>query len=125
LVTGPRDGVALTNLLAIVVALAVFASSARHVDMARLLVLVPAGLVGVVPGVIVFRLLPAGPLQVAVGIVTGLGLAAVVTAPPLRAKPRLATSLGAGAVSGFTTAIAGAGGPAVHRSPVATAPPPP
>src|SRR5262245_58015121 len=70
------------------------------------------------PGLVVaqqLRLLPAGPLQVAVGIVTGLGLAAVVTAPRLRAKPRLATSLGAGAVSGFTTAIAGAGGPRAHR----------
>jgi len=120
LVTGPRDGIALTNLLVIVVALAVFAASARHVDKAKLPVLVPAGLAGVVPGVIVFRLLPVGPLQVAVGIVTGLGLAAVVAVPRVRARPRLATTMGAGAVSGFTTAVAGAGGPALTVYAVAT-----
>ena len=120
LATGPRDGVALANLLAIVVALAVLATSARHVDKAKLPALVPAGLAGVVPGVIVFRVLPIGPLQAAVGIVTGLGLAAVVAAPRLRARPRLATTVGAGAVSGFTTAVAGAGGPALTVYAVAT-----
>lgn len=113
LIVGPHRGVALTNLLAVVVASAIFASSARHVDKAKSAVLVPAGLAGVVPGTILFRLLPARPLQIGVGAVIGLGLAAVLVAPRLRAAPRLATTAGAGLVSGFTTAAAGAGGPAL------------
>jgi hypothetical protein len=88
LVTGPRDAVTLTNLLAIAVALAVFATSAADVDWAKARMLLPAGLVGVVPGILVFQALPAGPLQVAVGVVTGLGLAVVVAAGRLRAEPR-------------------------------------
>src|SRR5215469_7562080 len=60
LAVGPRDGVALTNVLAMVVAMAVFAPSARNVDAAKAVVLIPAGLIGVVPGTIVFHVLPAG-----------------------------------------------------------------
>lgn len=120
LISGPQNGVALTNLLSIVVALAVFATSVRHADRFRMLVLVPAGLVGVLPGAIIFRLLPARPLQVAVGVCTGLGLAAVVAARRLRVTPRPATLVAAGAMSGFTSAVAGAGGPALTVYAVAT-----
>lgn len=120
LVSGPRDGVALTNVLVIVVALTVLATSAGHVDKAKTLVLAPAGLAGVLPGTILFLLLPAGPLQIAVGAVTGLGLTAVAAAPRLRARPRPAATIGAGVVSGFTSAVAGAGGPALTVYAVAT-----
>ena len=145
LAAGPRDGIALTNLLAILVALTVFVTSARHVDTARCMILIPAGLIGVIPGAIVFRLLPASPLQVTVGSVTGVGLAAVVIAsrrppqpasnpgspvhpgPPAApraastlAAPRLAGTAVAGLASGFSTAVAGAGGPALTVYAVAT-----
>ena len=127
LAAGPRDGVAMTNLLALVVALAVLATSARRLDPARAAILVPAGLAGVVPGTLVFRLLPAGLLQVTVGTVTGLGLAAAAVARRrlraeprrrlrdepgrLRDEPRPATTAVAGLASGFSSAVAGAGGP--------------
>jgi uncharacterized protein len=80
LAAGPRDGVALTNLLSMVVALGVFASSARNLDVAKSAILIPAGLIGVIPGSIVFDLLPAGPLQVIVGVLTGLGPVGGLTA---------------------------------------------
>jgi uncharacterized membrane protein YfcA len=125
LAVGPRDGIALTNLLAIVVAMAVFALSARHVDAGKAAVLIPSGLIGVVPGTIVFHLLPASWLQVAVGAVTGLGLAAISATRRLRAaagmpvtgRRRAAAGMpataAAGLASGFTTAVGGAGGPAL------------
>ena len=117
---GPRGGVALTNLLSMVVALAVFATSARNLDAAKSAILIPAGLIGVVPGSIVFNLLATGPLQVIVGVVTGLGLAAVAAGRRLRVAPVLATTVTAGLASGFTAAVAGAGGPALTVYAVAT-----
>jgi uncharacterized protein len=113
LISGPRNGVVLTNMLAIVVALAVFATTARRVDGARARILIPAGLIGVLPGTVLFRLLPASQLQVVVGAVTALGLTAVLLAPRLRAEPRPVTTGCAGLASGFSAAAAGAGGPAL------------
>jgi hypothetical protein len=93
-------------LLALVVALAVFATSGRRVDRARAAILIPAGLFGVVPGTIVFRLLPASWLQVTVGAFTGLGLAAAAIARRLRMTPRPGTTAAAGLASGFSSAAA-------------------
>jgi uncharacterized protein len=120
LAAGPRDGVALTNLLAMVVAAAVFAPCARQVDAAKAVVLIPAGLTGVIPGTIVFRLLPASGLQIAVGAITGLGLAAVSATRHPRAAARLPVTVAAGLASGFTTAVGGAGGPALTIYAIAT-----
>jgi uncharacterized protein len=134
LISGPRGGVTLTNLLAIVVALVVFATSARRVERKRALILIPAGLIGVLPGTLLFRLLPYGPLQVAVGTITALGLAAVLLAPRLRAgalsprrrgQARPVTTGCAGLASGFSAAAAGAGGPALTVYAVATSWPQP
>ena len=125
LISGPRSGIALTNLLAVVVALVVFAASARHVARARALILIPAGLVGVLPGTVVFRLLSPGRLAVAVGSITLLGLAAALLAPRLRARARPVTTGCAGLVSGFSAAAAGAGGPALTVYAVATSWPQP
>lgn len=120
LVAGPRGGVALTNLLSMVVALGVFATSARKLDAAKSAILIPAGLIGLIPGSLVFDLLPVGPLQVVVGVLTGLGLAAATLGRRLRVAPVLATTVTAGLASGFTTAVAGAGGPALTVYAVAT-----
>jgi hypothetical protein len=120
LVAGPRDGVAMTNLLALVVALAVFATCAGRLDKHRAVILIPAGLAGVLPGTVVFRLLPASWLQVTVGAVTGLGLVAAAIARRLRMAPRPATTAAAGLASGFSSAVAGAGGPPLTVYAIAT-----
>lgn len=125
LISGPRSGVTLTNLLAIVVALVVFITSAGRVDRAKALILIPAGLIGVLPGTVMFRLLPPGQLQVAVGTITALGLAAVLLAPRLRAGAGPVTTGCAGLASGFSAAAAGAGGPALTVYAVATSWPQP
>jgi uncharacterized protein len=120
LAIGPTAGVGLTNLLTLLVAFAVLATSACRVDLSRSLLLVPAALLGVLPGAILASLLPARPLQVAVGAIAGLGLLAVVAAPRLRVRPSRAVTICAGAASGLTTALAGAGGPALTVYAVAT-----
>ena len=125
LISGARSGVALTNLLAVVVALVVFATSARRVDRAKALILIPAGLIGVLPGTVLFRLLSPGQLQVAVGAITALGLTVVLLAPRLRAKARPVSTGCAGLASGFSAAAAGAGGPALTVHAVATSWPQP
>jgi uncharacterized protein len=120
-----RSGVALTNLLAVIVALVVFATSARRVDRAKALILIPAGLIGVLPGTVLFRVLSPGQLQVAVGTITVLGLAAVLLAPRLRGEARPVSTGCAGLASGFSAATAGAGGPALTVYAVATSWPQP
>ena len=120
LAVGPRAGVAVTNLLAVVVALAVLATSAKRVDIARAKILIPAGLVGVVPGTIAYYLLPANWLQITVGAVTGLGLASVAIARRLRATPSPGVTAAAGLASGVSSAVAGAGGPPLAIYAVAT-----
>jgi uncharacterized protein len=120
LAVGPHAGVAVTNLLAMAVALAVLATSSRRLDIRRARILVPVGLIGVVPGTVAFDLLPANWLQVTVGAVTGLGLAAVSIARRLRAAPSLATTTVAGLTSGFSSAVAGAGGPPLVIYAIAT-----
>jgi hypothetical protein len=117
---GPSAGVDLTNLLTLLVAFAVLVTSACRVDLARSSLLVPAGLMGVLPGSILVHLLPARPLQVAVGAIAGLGLLTVVAAPRLRVRSSRAVTICAGVGSGLTTALAGAGGPALTIYAVAT-----
>lgn len=74
LMAGPYQGIVLANLLALFVAASVLAVSWRTIDRRRAAVLVPFGLLGVLPGVWVARALPPGPLHVVIGLLTLLGL---------------------------------------------------
>jgi uncharacterized membrane protein YfcA len=113
LLLGPYDGATLANALAICVALMTLATSRRMVDRRRAMALVPAGLVGVVPGVVATRLLPAAPLQVFIGGLLVVGLLLTVAAPRDVLRPTVAVNTGAGLASGFMTATAAIGGPAL------------
>lgn len=126
LLAGPYQGIVLANALALLVASTVLVSSWRQVDLRQAARLVPTGLVGVLPGVWVARRLPQGPLQMAIGLLVLAGLgAAVLRSGVLRpaggagaassglAAPGSAFTATAGAASGFMTATAGVGGPAL------------
>jgi uncharacterized membrane protein YfcA len=113
LLLGPYDGATLANALAVCVALMTLASSWRLVDRRRAMALVPAGLVGVVPGVVATRLLPAAPLQVVIGGLLVVGLLLTLAAPRDVLRPTVAVNTGAGLASGFMTATAAIGGPAL------------
>ncbi|MFI7709039.1 TSUP family transporter [Nonomuraea sp. NPDC049480] len=109
IIAGPYQGVLLANLLSVVVAGAVLAQTFRNVDRRRALVLAVSGVTGVVPGALAARLLPPGPLTVAVGTLVLAGLLAALAGRRLPAPPTAA----AGFASGFMNASAGVGGPAL------------
>ena len=113
IVLGPYNGISLANTLAIGVAAATLATSWRQVDTRRAVTLIPAGLVGVLPGVLAARTIPDGPLQVLIGGLIVLGLAFTVGTPDRKVTPTTTVNLGTGLASGFMTAAAGIGGPAL------------
>ena len=113
LVLGPFEGILVTNLCgAMSSALNVLAQ--RHdVDWPRAAVLVPMGVVGVIPGAVAVMLIPEAPLMVAVSAVVIAGLALTLLLRG-RTLPR-SRALGAagGLASGFMNVTAGVGGPGV------------
>lgn len=148
LMMGPFQGIVLANLLALLVAVSVLAASWREVDLRRAATLVPFGLLGVFPGVWIARTLPTGPLQTVIGLLTLLGLTGAIwravrtsathntsatdgttrtdrtsgQAPGSAGVPDPHTVLTglAGTASGFMTATAGVGGPALTVYALAT-----
>jgi uncharacterized membrane protein YfcA len=120
LAVGPVTGVELTNLLAVLVSVSVLATSWRDVDLHQARLLVPSGVVGVLPGIAAARLLSPGPLQVAIGALVVLGLLATMLTGTGRARPTTAAALGTGTASGFMNAVAGVGGPALTVYALAT-----
>jgi len=102
LLVGPYQGVALANLLAIVVATTTLASTWRSVDRRRVWTLVPAGLLGVVPGVLVSRTLPNDVLQVLIGGLVLLGMALVAFTSRVRFPAAPATNVATAGLNGCT-----------------------
>jgi uncharacterized protein len=113
LATGPIEGVQLANLLAVVVSISILALSWNRVDLRKARILVPGGLVGVVPGVLAARLLPAGILQIAIGGLVAVGLLATRIGVRRHVRPTVPLACCAGLASGFMNAVAGIGGPAL------------
>jgi uncharacterized membrane protein YfcA len=120
LLLGPYDGIVVANLLAVIVATTTLASTWREVDRTRAWVLVPTGLLGVIPGVIVARTLPTDLLQVVIGALILAGMVLVLFRSRAHAAATTPTNIGTGLVSGFMTATAGVGGPALTVYAVAT-----
>ena len=117
---GPQQGIRLVNSLTLVVSVTVLISSAKDIDVVKAKRLVPAGVLGALPGLALSRVLPSGPLEVTVGAIIGFSLTAIILTPDLRISPRMWHTVVAGAASGFTSATAGAGGPALAVYAVAT-----
>ncbi len=120
LVAGPYEGILLSNLLGIVVSLTVLATTWRDVELSRAAILVPAGLIGVLPGVAAARWLPPRPLEVTVGLLVIAGLLATVLGSHVELAATLTRTTALGLVSGFMTATAGVGGPALTVYALAT-----
>lgn len=121
LLVGPVEGILLANLLGLVVCCIVLTVVWRDVDRRKALLLLPAGLVGVLPGVYTAGHLPSGQLQVTIGTIILVGLAGTLASRRLRLTPDPPTTLGSGLASGFMTATAGLGGPALTFYAVTTA----
>ena len=89
------------------------AQTHHDVDRRRAAVLVPMGVVGVVPGAVAVALLPRAPLMVAVALLVLTGLGATVLPRGRTLPPSRALAAVGGLAAGFMNVTAGAAGPVV------------
>lgn len=113
LVLGPLQGVVITNVFGVATALAVYLFHVRDVEYRKVLPILAAAAVAVVPGALLAQALPAPVLAVGAGVLIVLALALSVLARRIPHVTRWPGQVGAGAVSGFMNVIAGVGGPAI------------
>lgn len=111
LALGPFEGILVANVCGTVSAVLNLTQVHSHIDWSRAKLLVPAGVIGVVPGAIAVRLLPSPALSIVVSLVVLIGLATTVFVRDvcLPDSPVVATS--GGLASGFMNVTAGVGGP--------------
>lgn len=116
---GPFDGVVLINLLGALTAFTLFVTVWRHVEYRRVgLLLVPA-VIAALPGALVARFVPSAILSIVVGVLVVLTLAGSFFAVSNVRIMGRGGALLAGGVSGFMSASAGVGGPALSAYAIA------
>lgn len=113
LVLGPFEGILVANVCGSLASLLNLTQVWRDVDWRRAAVLVPTGVVGVVPGAIAVLVLPSPPLMIGVStvVIIGLGLTMLLRGRTLPSSRALAGA--GGLASGFMNVTAGVGGPGV------------
>lgn len=113
LIVGPFTGILLTNALGVTTSLIILTRVWRHVDLRQLALLAPASLIAIVPGAWVALTMPSAPLAIVVGSLTFSALLGVLLSERLRVFRGIPGAISAGALSGFMSATAGVGGPAI------------
>jgi len=113
LVLGPFQGILVANVCGTVSAALNLTQVWHDVDWRRAAMLVPMGVIGVVPGAIAVIILPSAPLMIGVSLVViiGLALTILLRGRTLPSSPWLAAT--GGLTSGFMNVTAGVGGPGV------------
>lgn len=120
LILGPIQGVVITNVFGVATALMVYVFHIRGVEYRKVLPILAAAAVAVIPGALLAQALPAHVLAIGAGSLVVAALALSVLAkriPHVKAWPGQVV---AGAVSGFMNVIAGVGGPAITAYAVAS-----
>jgi uncharacterized membrane protein YfcA len=120
LAAGPHQGVLLANMLSLCTNLVVLAQTWRDVELGHVALLVVPALCLVPVGERVARLLPPGPLMIAIGGLVFVALVIVIAFPKMRIFRGHVGAVGAGALSGFMNVTAGVGGPAMTLYAVST-----
>ena len=113
LVLGAGQGVPLVQVLSLCASGLVLASAFRHVEWRKAALLIPPGLLGIVPGWWISKHLPAGPLSILIGVLVIVALLAMLADQRARVFKGTSGALSAGFLSGFMNVTAGVGGPAV------------
>jgi uncharacterized protein len=113
LAIGPFEGVLLSNLLGLITSVLVLATTWRHVEVGRALLLAAPALVLVPIGAVAVRVLPTAPLMMTVGATTVIALLAVCVSNRARCFRGRGGAIAAGGLSGFMNTTAGVGGPAL------------
>lgn len=120
LALGPFEGILVANVCGTVSALLNLTQVHSHIDWSRAKLLVPAGLIGVIPGAIAVRLLPSAVLSIVVSLVVLVGLATTVLARDLSLPNSRVVAASGGLASGFMNVTAGVGGPGLVIYAIAT-----
>lgn len=116
---GPFEGVVLINLLGAVTAFTLFLTTWRRVEYRRVGLLLAPAVVAALPGALVARFVPSAILSIVVGGLVVLTLAGSFFAVSnVRMMGRGGAVL-AGGISGFMSASAGVGGPAISAYAIA------
>jgi len=116
---GPFEGVVLINLLGAVTAFTLFLTTWRRVEYRRVALLLVPAVVAALPGALVARFVPSATLSIVVGGLVVLTLAGSFFAVSnVRMMGRGGAVL-AGGISGFMSASAGVGGPAISAYAIA------
>jgi len=120
LAAGPFQGVVLSNMLGLLVSLAVLAATWRDVEPRRALLLVVPALATVPVGAAVAKRVSSPLLMVLVGALVLLALLTVQLTPRARVLRGAPGTILAGGASGFMNVTAGVGGPAIVLYAVST-----
>lgn len=113
LVLGPLEGVLVVNAAGCVTNSLILARVWRDIDWPRAKVLVPMGVIGVLPGAMAVALLPEAPLTIVVSLLVILGLGATLLMRGRTVPSSAALGAVGGFASGFMNVTAGVGGPGV------------
>lgn len=116
---GPFRGVVLINLLGALTSFALFLTVCRRVEYKRVALLLVPAVIATVPGALVARLVPSAILSVVVGALIVVTLiSSFFAAVQVRMMGR-GGAVAAGGISGFMSASAGVGGPAISAYAIA------
>lgn len=113
LALGPFEGVLVANVCSVVSAGLLFSLTWRGIDVRRLSRLLPAAIVGVVPGVLVAACVDVSVLDLLIGIVVVAGVTVSVVVGRWGRADGTGVMIGFGLASGFMNVTAGVGGPAL------------
>ncbi len=119
-VVGPLTGVQLLQVIGIVASSLVLAQVWRDVEVRTAVMLLLPALVGIIPGAWLVRTLPAPTLAIVVGALVIVALGAVLASERARVFTGTPGQVSAGLLSGFMSAAAGVGGPAIVLYAVST-----
>lgn len=113
LVLGPLQGILAVNAASVLANSLILVQVWRDVDWPRAKLLVPMGVVGVLPGAVAVELLPEAPLTIVVSLLVVLGLGVTNLLRGRTVPPSAVLGAAGGFTSGFMGVTAGVAGPGV------------
>lgn len=120
LLLGPIDGVILVNAGAVITASVILVRVRRGVEWGRYGFLVVFALIGIIPGALLLRVIPAAWLEISIGALVAAGLTMSLSVGRVALRDRAVYRVIAGFLAGFMNVTSGVGGPAVSVYAVAT-----
>lgn len=113
LALGPFEGVLVANVCSVVSAGLLSSLTWRDIDVRRLARILPAALVGILPGILVAAWVDTSVLDLLIGIVVASGISVSFLVQHRGRTDGTGAMIGFGLASGFMNVTAGVGGPAL------------